>query len=123
MINVHVSRENEHLAVGTDDGEVYIWRMDNMTLFKKYQILSSKVKAVGFGSDGLKLAVGGEDKLFQVIDFNTGMTVFTSTLKSYVSCLKWKNSLLVLGCDNGFILIWDMFEVRLLYELQVHSGT
>lgn len=117
-----VFRENLYLAVGTDDGEVYIWRMETLSLFKKYQVLSAKVRAISYGSDDQKLAVGGDDKLFQVIDFNTGMAVFTSTLKSFVSCLKWRSSLLVLGCDNGSVLVWDMFAVRLLYDLELHSG-
>ncbi|XP_018570993.1 protein FAN-like [Anoplophora glabripennis] len=114
-------RENKYLAVGTEDGEIYVWETTNFTLFKKYDKHCSSIRALSYSPEGLKLAIGSSDKLFQIIDVNTGMPVFSKTLKSSISSLKWNEFLLVLGCDDGGLSIWDIFEVKLLLEVKAHS--
>lgn len=115
-------RENKYIAVGTEDGEIYVWETTNFTLFKKYDKHCSSIRALSYSPDGMKLAIGSSDKLFQIIDVNTGMPVFSKTLKSSISSLKWNDFLLVLGCDDGGLSIWDIFEVKLLLEVKAHSG-
>ncbi|XP_044266497.1 protein FAN-like isoform X1 [Tribolium madens] len=115
--------DNKHLAVGTEDGEVYIWKTNEFTLYKKYAIHSSSITAINYSPDGLKLALGGKNKTLQIVDVETGLPVFTKTLKSAISCMKWVGFLIVLGCEDGSLFIWDIVEVRLLYEIsKAHSG-
>ncbi|CAH0557856.1 unnamed protein product [Brassicogethes aeneus] len=114
--------ENTYLAVGTDDGEIYIWNTEDFALFKKYQVLESSIKAISYSPDGLKLALGGTDKVFKIIDVTSGLSVCTKTLKSPITSLKWMDYLVVLGCEDGVVYVWDIFEVKLLFEIQAHEG-
>lgn len=36
--------------------------------------------------------------------------------------MKWQGKILTLGNDAGLLQIWDMFEVKELLEVEVHSG-
>lgn len=96
--------------------------MSNFSLFKKYDLQTSSITAISYSPDSMKLAVGSSDKIFQILDINTGMPVFIKTLNSSVCSLKWSKFLLVLGCEDGYLLIWDIFEVKLIVEFNAHSG-
>ncbi|CAG9854526.1 unnamed protein product [Phyllotreta striolata] len=113
---------SNHLAVGTEDGDVYIWEMSGFSLFKKYTSQSSSITAVSYNSDGTKLATGSRDRVFQIIDVNTALPVFSKTLTSSISSMKWRDYLLILGCDDGMLLLWDIFEVKILMEVAAHAG-
>lgn len=115
------SRENIYLAVGTEDGEVYIWTTSEFSIHKKYQV-GSCIKCIDYSPDGTKLAIGGTDRKFQIIDTTTGLAVFCKTLNSGLTALKWSKYLLVVGCENGNLLIWNIVEVKLLYEFEAHKG-
>lgn len=110
------------MAVGTEDGEIYIWETQEFNLHQKFDSQLSSITAISYSPDGLKLAIGSKDKVFQIIDVKTGMSVFNTSLKSNVCSLKWNDFLLILGCNNGTLLIWDMFEVKLLLEAEAHKG-
>ncbi|KAJ3655160.1 hypothetical protein Zmor_014297 [Zophobas morio] len=126
--NSHVNcldfdHNNNYLAVGTEDGEIYIWQTKEFILKKKYQINSSSITTINYSPDDVKLAIGSKNKTLLVIDVETGLSVFTKMMKSPISSLKWDGFLLILGCDDGNLFIWDMVEVKLLYEVhQAHSG-
>lgn len=112
---------NHHLAVGTEDGDVYVWDMSTFLLFKKY-IQSSSITAINYSPDGMKLAIGSRDMTFQIIDVNTGLSVFSKILNSVVTSLMWRDYLLVIGCEDGTLSLWDIFEVRLLLEIEAHTS-
>ncbi|KAG5896999.1 hypothetical protein JTB14_010751 [Gonioctena quinquepunctata] len=114
---------NGHLAVGTEDGDVYIWEMNNFTLVKRYPLQSASIDTISYSPDGLKLGLGSRDKFFQIIDVNSGMSVFSTVLHANVSSSKWNEFLLVIGCEDGTLLLWDIFEVKLLLEIKAHSGS
>lgn len=71
----------------------------------------------------MKLALGNKNNNLLIIDVATGLFIFSKTMKSSISSLKWKEFLLVLGCDDGNIFVWDITEVKLLCEVKnAHSG-
>ncbi|RZB38733.1 protein FAN-like [Asbolus verrucosus] len=114
--------DDSHLAVGTEDGEIYIWQTKDFALKKKYQIDASSITTINYSPDGMKLALGGKNKTLQIIDVETGLPVFSKVMKSSISSLKWNGFLLILGCDDGNLFIWDIMKVKLLYEIKAHSG-
>ncbi|XP_056631218.1 protein FAN-like isoform X3 [Diorhabda sublineata] len=116
-----LNSNNNNLAVGTEDGDLYIWETINFTLYKKYNH-STSITALSYSPDGLKLAIGTSDKVFKIIDVDTGLSVFNKTLNSDVTALKWSDHLLLLGCGDGILSIWDIFEVKLIFEIAAHSG-
>nr|CAH7741761.1 unnamed protein product [Callosobruchus chinensis] len=116
------NHDRNHLAVGTQDGEIYIWEMAEFTLFKKLIQHASSVDALSYSPDGLKLAIGFNNKAFQIIDVNSGMPVFNTRLNSRITSMKWRDFLLIIGCEDGTLSAWDIFEVRQLLEIQAHAG-
>ncbi|XP_028128132.1 protein FAN [Diabrotica virgifera virgifera] len=117
------NNDNDHLAVGTEDGDIYIWEMTNFKLFKKYNPQSSSITTLSYSPDGMKLALGTKDKLFQIVDVNTSLPVFSKNMSNAVTSLKYSEYLLVIGCEDGTLSLWDIFEVKLLLEVVAHSGS
>lgn len=133
-------RRDAYFAVGTQDGEIYIWDTQCLTLYKKYENNCGGVRVLCYSPDGQKLALGADNGTFQVLDVQTGtlklqkykkqvsnaiftgLPVFSKIFPSKVSCLKWQGNILTLGNEAGLLQIWDMFEVKELLEIQVHSG-
>lgn len=115
-------RDNNYLATGTGDGEIYIWDIINNTLHKKFSLHSSSVKAISFSPEGQKLVSCGSDKVFQIIDISTGMALYNKTLQSVLLCVKWQDFILLLGAEDGTLYVWDIVEVKLLYQLKAHKG-
>lgn len=126
MINLSyintTNRQNLYLAVGTEDGEVYVWSMVERNLHRKYQVHAASVKSLCYSPDGDKLASCGSDKSFKILDLQTGMSVYTKTMDSGLRCLKWDGFLLLLGNEDGVLYVWDIIEVKLLYQNKVHEG-
>lgn len=138
----NVFRGDAYFAVGTQDGEIYIWETQSLTLYKKYENNCGGVRVLCYSPDGQKLALGTDNGTFQVLDVQTGtlnplkkkcrtsnecnifsgLPVFSKIFTSRVSCLKWQGKILTLGNDAGLLQIWDMFEVKELLEVEVHSG-
>lgn len=63
------------------------------------------------------------DKLFQILDVNTGLSVFNKILAAPLTCLKWSQSIILLGCEDGVVSVWDIVEVKPLFEInKAHDG-
>ncbi|KAK4880232.1 hypothetical protein RN001_008378 [Aquatica leii] len=116
------SPKNDYLATATDDGEIYLWNMSTNLLQKRFNIHTTAVKAISFSPDGQKLVSCGSDKVFQVIDINTGMPLYNKTLSSVLISVKWEDFILLLGSEDGILYVWDIVEVKLLYQIKAHSG-
>lgn len=113
---------DDHLAVGTEDGEIYIWQANERTLERKYHMHSAKVTAISYSPDGQKLISCSADKTFQVLDINTGMPVYKKSFNAALNCLKWREFILLLGSADGKLYVWDINAVRMLMEVQAHRG-
>nr|XP_022903280.1 protein FAN-like [Onthophagus taurus] len=113
---------NKHLAVGTQDGEVYIWQISDNLLFKRFSLHNSAIKSISYSPDEEKLVTCGLDKCFKVIDISTGMAVYSKILNSPLYSLKWDASTLFIGDESGFVYIWNIVEVKELLEMKLHNG-
>lgn len=119
---IYFFSENNHLAVGTDDGEIYIWETETFALKKKFIGHKATITAINYGPDGQTLASCGMDKLFQILDVNTGLSVFNKIFSCCLTSLKWSQSIIVLGDESGVISVWDIVEVKFLFEVKAHDG-
>ncbi|KAL1493970.1 hypothetical protein ABEB36_009649 [Hypothenemus hampei] len=117
---INFEPQEHYFAVGTEDGEVYIWDVKQFIIYKKYYV-SNKVNTLVYSPDGQRIAIGCDDGTFQVLEVATGMPVFSKVLPSKVCNLKWKGHFLTVGCGNGILSLWNMFEVKLLQEIEAHS--
>lgn len=108
--------------MGTDDGEIYIWETENFLLKKKFVSHSATITAINYGPDGQTLASCGMDKLFQILDVNTGLSVFSKSFSCALTSLKWSQSIIVLGDESGVISVWNIVEVKFLFEENAHDG-
>lgn len=108
--------------MGTDDGEIYVWDVEKFLLKKKFGSHAATITALNYGPDGQTLASCGMDKLFQILDVNTGLSVFNKSFSSPLTCLKWSHSIIVLGDESGIISVWNIVEVKFLFEVKAHEG-
>lgn len=108
--------------MGTDDGEIYIWEMEKFTIKKKFSSHTAAITGLSYGPDGQTLASCGMDKLFQIVDVNTGLSVFSKVLSSPLTCLRWSQSIIILGFNDGTMSLWNILEVKLLLETKAHEG-
>lgn len=60
--------------------------------------------------------------LFQIMDINTGMVVFSKIFQSPIKCLKWKNDVVAVGVEDGTIALWDVVAVKVLLQMNIHKG-
>lgn len=50
------------------------------------------------------------------------MSVFSKVLPSPITSLKWDGSLILLGDQDGSLSLWDVVEVRQLFQMTAHDG-
>lgn len=110
------------MAVGLDNGDVILWRLnitgelslnsietiDTKHLFKH----ADEVTDVSFNKNGTKIATCALDCILYVCDIDTGMTLFKKEHTSCLICLSWchESGILYLGDNTGYIYVWDMMS-------------
>lgn len=120
--NIFYYRENTYLAVGTEDGEIYIWNTSSNTVQKKFSPHKGSIKSISYSPDGQKLSTCGLDSMIQITDVNTGMSLYSKMMPSPLLCLKWEDYLLFAGSECGILYVWNIIEVRLILEKQINEG-
>lgn len=108
--------------MGTEDGEIYLWNLGTNAVKKKINGHSSAVSGINYSPDGQKLASCGKDRVFQVVDVNTSLALCSKIMDSPLLSLKWKDVLLLLGSEEGVLYVWNIVEVKLLFEIKAHDG-
>lgn len=114
--------DNNHLAVGTEDGEIYIWSMLNYSIAKKLTYHDGGVTALSYTNDGQKIISCGRDCCFQITDTETGMVLFRKRMDSPILSMKQNDNLVIFGCDSGLLYIWDILLVKMIFQLKCHEG-
>ena len=114
--------DNSHIVVGTEDGEIFIWNIKEKVLHKKFNVHKSTVRAISYSPDGLKLVSCSTDKTFNILDIETGMTLYSKLIDSRLCCLKWCDFMLLFGDEEGVLHVWDIVEVKFMYSKKLHSG-
>ncbi|XP_055630908.1 protein FAN-like isoform X2 [Toxorhynchites rutilus septentrionalis] len=129
------SEANLSIVVGTESGEVFLWtlRLVSAGTKRPVDVESQEHKlvvqhrggvcAANFNRNGTLLVSCGEDRMFNIVDIDTGMVVFKREMPAVVGCLSWTkdDTFLLMADRTGVLHVWNMLEGIVQKEFRVHS--
>ncbi|XP_075213392.1 protein FAN-like [Lycorma delicatula] len=119
---VSIDHNNEHIASGTDDGDIFLWSLDSRSIIQRLPGHSSTVNDIAFNPDGTKLVSCSDDRSFRVYDTTAGIQVFTKTVDEELKCLALNGAVFLLGGSHGTLFLWDLIDVTLIQQEKKHNG-
>ncbi|XP_011493823.1 PREDICTED: protein FAN-like [Ceratosolen solmsi marchali] len=120
---MNISRDETLLISGTEDGEVFLWKLDDSySLQFSVKQHTSKINAITFESESKNIISCASNKLLSVIDVQTSTQTYLRTLEEEPICLAWISSYLLIGDSNGDLLIWDPQSAAFISKFQCHQG-
>jgi WD40 repeat protein len=77
-----ISRDGEHIGVGTEDGHIEVWRVKGFMLSARKQVHQGRVTAVALSSDGERIVSVGKDSQVHVhtLDSDPNFTIAPTAL-------------------------------------------
>lgn len=113
-----------HLAVGTQDGLVQIWDVENSRCIRQMRGHTRRVMSLSWNSH--VLSSGSEDTTILHHDVRSHVQ-YTHQLKAHrgqVCGLRWNTELnqLASGANDDKVFIWDGMSQEPLYEFSEHRG-
>ncbi|XP_001651497.2 protein FAN isoform X1 [Aedes aegypti] len=124
------------VAIGTACGELFLWKLgltrnlsdqtppDIDTQDHKL-VLQHKdaVCAVRFNRNCSLIVSCGEDRMFNIVDIETGMVIFKREMLMPIRSLCWAkdDKYLLMGDRGGTMHVWNMLEGLIQKEVRVHS--
>ncbi|XP_058815825.1 protein FAN-like [Topomyia yanbarensis] len=122
------------IAVGTASGEVFLWKVilsgngqpPNDVEFQDHkQIVMHRggVCAALFNRNCSLIVSCGEDRMFNIVDIDTGMMVFKREMPTVVGTLCWTkdDKYLLMGDRAGTLHVWNMLEGAIQMDIRMHS--
>jgi len=114
------------LAMGTDDGEVLLWRLNETTLTQRLQVKLAPVNNLAFSPDGSLLAVGAGYSIIQLWRVNDWRLI--GELEDPISegnnlAFSPDGTLLASGGDDGIVRLRRVKDWVLARELKGHRQT
>ncbi|XP_055603286.1 protein FAN-like [Uranotaenia lowii] len=122
------------IVIGTASGEIFLWTLtlhgrgikttvDSQSHKQILQHREGSVGAVQFNRNGSLVVSCGEDKMFNIVDVNTGMVIFKRSMPTAIFSLCWAkdDKYLLMGDNTGMLYVWNMLEGTIQKEIRVHS--
>ncbi|XP_015181599.1 PREDICTED: protein FAN-like isoform X1 [Polistes dominula] len=114
---------NEMLLVsGTEDGELFLWSMENYSLQFTVKSHTGKVNAMTFDPECKSIVTCGEDRALNIVDIQTSTQIYHTTLEHEALSLKWIRMLLLIGDSAGNVSLWNFPEAVFLSKIHCHDG-
>ncbi|XP_050076251.1 protein FAN-like [Anopheles maculipalpis] len=134
-IDTYAGSRYIHVAVGLQNGELLLYKLDSRTLNKPtsytrdnhtlLQTHRGAVCEVKFNDKGTLVASCGEDRAIYVTDADSSMTICRKELNEIVRCLCWTpdGKYLLMGDRTGLLHVWNMLQGVLECEVNIHSAS
>ncbi|XP_023289005.1 protein FAN isoform X2 [Orussus abietinus] len=111
------------LVSGTEEGELFLWKMDTYSLQFTVKGHTAKVCAMTFHPESKNIISCADDKILSVVDVQTSTQIFHTTLEAEARSLTWFESLLLIGDVQGNLNVWNSQDAVFLSKLHCHSGS
>jgi NB-ARC domain/WD domain, G-beta repeat len=123
ILSVAVSPDGGYIAVGSNNGQVRIWREQSLLMHLTIQAHSDGVSAIAFSPDGRALATAGWDGIIKLWEVESGDAIWTAHDRSIpiISIAISPTGKLVSGNHDGAMRLWDLRTGRHLAHLQTEG--
>ncbi|XP_012260336.2 protein FAN [Athalia rosae] len=120
---ITISRDDKLLASGTEDGELFLWCLEQFSLQFTIKGHTARVNAASFDGESKKLVSCAKDLALKVLDVQTGTQIYSSVLEVEPTSLFWYDTeLLLVGDAQGDLHIWDFRGILIVGKYQCHNG-
>ncbi|XP_035736480.1 protein FAN-like isoform X1 [Vespa mandarinia] len=119
---IDISSNEMLLMSGTEDGELFLWNMDNYNLQFTVKGHTGKVNAMTFDPECKSIISCAEDQTLNIIDIHTSTQIYHTILEHEALILKWIGMLLLIGDSAGNISLWKFPEAAFLSKIHCHDG-
>jgi len=120
---VDVSRNENLLGSGTEDGELFLWNTDTYDLMYTIKGHSARINSTRFDSESKNIISCAKDMTITVFDIQTSTRIYSTTLEEEPMILSWNGTILLVGDARGNLSLWDSQGAVFLTTLHCHEGT
>jgi WD40 repeat protein len=118
---MHVLEEHGLLAVGCQDGSIYLCHFQTGEIIKQLTSSLSPILSLSIRSDGLFLAYLTSTTV-TLVDILSGTDVFTKTCllnNQSFTCLFYSSQMLIVGLSNGSCDVWNLKICEKVHSLNI----
>ncbi|XP_015523883.2 protein FAN isoform X1 [Neodiprion lecontei] len=119
---INISGDDKLLACGTEDGELFLWCLEQFSLQFTVKGRMARVNAVVFDPESKQLVSCTKDHALKIMDVTTGTEIYSSILEKEPTSLCWRGTeLLLVGDAEGYLSMWDLRGVFILGKFSCHN--
>jgi WD40 repeat protein len=110
------------IACGGDDGQIWIWDLDDETCLTQWQT-PSRIWAIAPSADGRFLATGHDDQTIRLWERDTQQCLRTFTgHQARIWDVDWRGELLVSGSEDQTVRLWHSQTGQCLQSFQGYTN-
>ncbi|XP_043276506.1 protein FAN-like isoform X2 [Venturia canescens] len=122
VIALDVSRNENLLVSGTDDGEIFLWNTDSYDVTYTIKGHTGRINAIKFDCESKNIISCSNDMAINVFDIQTSTRIYSTTLEDEPIALSWNSTILFIGDTRGNLSLWDSQGALFLSTLNCHAG-
>jgi WD40 repeat protein len=110
------------IACGGDDGQLWVWDLDDETCIAQWQT-PSRIWAIAPSADGRLLATGHDDQTVRIWDRQTQQCLRTFTgHQARIWDVDWRGELLISGSEDQTVRLWNSQSGQCLQSLRGYTN-
>ncbi|OMJ69206.1 hypothetical protein SteCoe_33131 [Stentor coeruleus] len=121
---IAISLSNLYLIAGLGNGKVHIWDMDNFSNDFFISLECSEIHFLHVTKDSKHLIVGSQCPYFYILSFPDVKEKISFNCNDTVThmCIDFTENIIIAGCSNGKIILWNLIERRQEAVFHEHKG-